>query len=183
MGRSWIYWLRWSGFLPGGILITILINLPIHWMVLLVTSGCPSPGSTVDNPLRLIWCILPPPDMLERLALALINPLGIVLFGSWIAPAHRLSVSIGLGGLLSVGLIGLYYMVFAHEALYYSGGPIVLYLQYMWFAHEALYYSGLDWLEFGFVVVLNLSGLLAGILLVMAANSDGAKDKVGQNRL
>ena len=160
MDRSWIYWLRWLGFLPGGILITILINLPIHWMVLLVTSGCPSPGSTVDNPLRLIWCI--PPEMLERLALALINPLGIVVFGSWIAPAHRFSVSMGLGGLLSVGLIALYYM---------------------WFAHEALYYSGLDWLEFGFVVVLNLSGLLVGILLVMAANSDGAKDKVGQNCL
>ena len=89
---------------------------------------------------------------------SLINPLGVIVFASWIATAHRFRVSIGLGCLLSAGLI----------AMYYIG-----------FAHDAFYYSDMAWLEFGFVVVLNFSGLLVGILAIKAANDEGATDKSG----
>ena len=144
--------MRWLVFIPAGIVITALLNFPIHWIVLLVGLGCPSPGSAVSNPLRFLWCF---PEMVEHYVLAFLNPLGVILLGSWIAPAHRFRVSIGLACMLAAGFLGMYYVVFNYEVAASQG--------------LAFPYSGLGWLEFGAVVVLNISGILTSVFIVKVA--------------
>ena len=72
-----IFWLRWFVVIPTGVLAALVVMLPVHWLVLLVTAG--------DN--EGIGLGLLAPRTLERLAIAFSTPLSLVYFGAWTAPA------------------------------------------------------------------------------------------------
>lgn len=70
--------LRWILVLPGALLITFVLDFPLHWLVMMIQ------GEDSGNPLKLIEA-----DTLERLGYALIHPIVVIYSGSWIAPSHK----------------------------------------------------------------------------------------------
>lgn len=98
------FWLRWLAVLPGGILAAVLVSFPVHWAVLLITSG-----SNEDESLGLSDL---PPETLERLAVAFFVPLTLVTVGAKVAPTYKL---------YSAALLALLYAMGLGAALTYAG--------------------------------------------------------------
>ena len=130
---GWPTWLRWVLFAPAGLLAGLLVLFPIHWVVLLATSG----GSDDGSGLALSEL---PPETLERGATALLVPMTIIFVASQVAPTHKTYVA----GVLAVGwalLLGVVLTVAAQSGSYQGSA---------------------DWAEFVAVVTLGVTGTLVG---------------------
>ena len=105
-----VFWLRWLAVLPAGIFAAAVILFPVHWMVLLVTSGEEEFGLSSL-----------PPETLERYVTAFATPASLIYFGSWVAPSYRLQTSVFLAILLAAGLGGIYVFSATTGGSYFSG--------------------------------------------------------------
>lgn len=92
--------LRWVAILPGATLAAFIAQFPIHWMVLLVTSGVErdSDGKPV---LDFSFAALPV-DVLEYFTNALVIPFLFIAIGARIAPRYKLQTGIVLAVLVGI---------------------------------------------------------------------------------
>ncbi len=148
--------IRWAAAVPCGILAMILVNIFIGVAIFVTTRVvCHSwigwlPGSSH-------LCYLP--ASLGLYALALVNPLVLVLSGSLIAPSNRFYVSIGLAVLASIAFVALSMSDFSANLL-----------------SNIDYFASYSYVRWYFPVVImafNIVGALAGIFAVRAIAPDG----------
>jgi Na+-driven multidrug efflux pump len=121
--------LRWSIFIPAALIIAILITFPIDWLVNMLSNDDEQFLGLLSS------------RYVEDIIVAIVVPMALIYFGSWIAPNHRFRSSIGLS-ILTVLIFG---------SLYLFGESIIS----SWF----VFYS--RWLA-----ALNILGIAAAILLV-----------------
>ena len=134
---GWPVWLRWALAVPAGVVAGLLVTFPIHWVVIIGTSG-----SSEDDGGPGMWDL--PPETLERSAYALFVPMTIIFVASQVAPAHR----VYLAGILAVAwslLLGVSLTIAAQSGNYADMS---------------------DWIEFAAVVILGVGGSLAGLFNV-----------------
>lgn len=142
-GPRWTPVLRWLAVVPVGVLCVVVVSFPIHWVVLLITSGRGEDASMFG-----LGAL--PPRTLERLAQAFFSPLVFISAGSWTAPAHRVQTAVGL---LIVWAIAL--------------GAFLMY------AATSGAYSGWAWVEFVVALALGVAGAVAALYGVHRKASDG----------
>jgi len=127
-----LYWLRWFGALPAGLVAVVAVSFPVHWVVLMFSNR----GGGEDQVLSLSSL---PPETLERLGQAFFAPLVFIYIGAKVAPAFRLHTALALMILWAMALgAGLTY------------------------AATISAYEGWGWVEFAAVGVLGVAGLVAG---------------------
>lgn len=131
------YWGRWIAVLPAAVLSVVLVSFPIHWAVLMITSGSNDDESLGINDL--------PPETLERLAVAFFGPMAYIVAGAKVAPAYRLQTAVVLIVLLAV--------VLSASAMYVA-------------TSDRFDYEGWGWIEFIAVVGLWIGGVSAGVYYV-----------------
>ena len=137
LGAMAKFWGRWLAVLPAALLSVVVVSFPVHWAVLMVTSGSSDDGSLGISDL--------PPETLERLAVAFFAPLALVVVGAKVAPAYKLQTAVVLIILLAMALsAGVTYVA--------SNGNFD--------------YEGWGWLEFVAVVVLWVGGVISGVYYV-----------------
>src|SRR5258705_3299828 len=95
--------LRWAAILPGAVLVAFVAQFPIHWMVLLMTSGVERDSK--GKPVLDLSLAALPADVVEYFANALLMPFLLIAVGARIAPRYKLQTGIVLA-VLVVGFIG-----------------------------------------------------------------------------
>lgn len=126
--------LRWFAVLPTGLVAVVIIMFPMHWLVLFGTTFF---GDDIG-----IWMI--EPRTLERLAQGFVVTSGIIYFGAVMAPGHKFMTAIVLSVIVAVGLVA----------------------GYIWVLNDpkvAFDYSGLGWISLGALIVLQWTGIGAGL--------------------
>ena len=79
-------WLRWVLVLPGAVVLTLTVQSIVTFSLILWTSPFAFP--------------------LLYLLGTVVTPTSLILSGTWIAPAHRCAVSLSLGGLYGLTVVG-----------------------------------------------------------------------------
>lgn len=130
-----LYWVRWLGALPAGLVAVLAVSFPVHWAALWITSS----SGEDDRFLGLVGLGDLPPETVERLGQAFFAPLAFIYIGAKVAPAFKLHTALALMILWAMAL---------GAALTY-GATINA-------------YEGWGWAEFAAVGVLGVAGLVSG---------------------
>ena len=88
--------LRWLAVLPGALLCALIVNFPIHWVVMLI-QHFGSISIDAETPIAAIN-----PEMLELLGYAFFNPFIIIISGAYIAPRFKFQTGIALAVLWGI---------------------------------------------------------------------------------
>jgi hypothetical protein len=137
LGESAKFWGRWAAILPAALVSVLLVSFPIHWAVMIITSGSNDDGSLSIRNL--------PPETLEHLAVAFFGPMAYVVAGAKVAPLYRLQPAVVLVVLLAV--------VLSASTTYVA-------------TSNRFGYEGWGWLELIAVVALWVGGVIAGVYYV-----------------
>ena len=126
--------LRWIAVLPTGLLAVILIMFPVHWVILL--------GTALYSEDLGIWMV--PPRILERLVQGFVVTSGIVYFGALMAPSHTFVTAVVLSIMVVTGIVAAF---------------VLTQIEFKF----ALDYSGFEWIEYGVLIGLQITGIAAGL--------------------
>jgi len=133
--------LRWFAVLPGAFLCALVVEFPIHWVVMLIQLFGGSNDDSVISVDGKIPLAAIPPEMLERFGYAFFTPVVIIVFGTKIAPSFKMQTGIALAILWGI---------------FFGAG--------MTFLISQGHYSGSSWLRFAITCVLGIAGVSVGLV-------------------
>lgn len=89
--------LRWFAVLPGSFAFALLMDFPVHWIVMLKSHNPDEPN--------LLGCITLDPATLEHLAYALLNPVFMIMASAYIAPSKRFPTAVVMAILITIFVV------------------------------------------------------------------------------